>query len=162
MGRVLVRVQPDDFDVAEELDRLAALPGVGAVAQFIGVVRDRPADDPASATADAPTVVGLELEHYPGMTETALQSIAERALAGWPLAAATILHRVGALTLGDRIVLTAAASPHRHAAQEACAFMMDRLKTDAPFWKRELMSDGAARWVAARATDDFASKRWDP
>lgn len=151
-----VLVQEDDFDVGAELAALGkGRAEVGAVASFVGLVRDRgDAADPAGS------VVAMELEHYPGMTEAALQEIAEAAAARWPLSAATLIHRYGPLAVGDRIVLAAAASAHREAAFEACAFLMDFLKTKAPFWKRETGPDGAGGWVAARDADDAAAERW--
>ena len=141
---IRVLVSPVSIDVAAEL---AALEVSGAVATFIGLVR---ADD---------GVAVLELEHYPGATEAALERLADEATARWSLAAATIVHRVGPMHPGERIVFVGTASAHRAAALEACAFLIDRLKTDAPFWKRETVG-GEARWVEARATDDTAAARW--
>ena len=141
---IRVVVSPDALDVAAEL---AALEKGGAVATFTGLVR---ADD---------GVATLELEHYPGATDAALVRLAEEATARWSLAAATIVHRVGPMAPGERIVFVGACSAHRAAALEACAFLIDRLKTDAPFWKRETVA-GAARWVEARAADDDAAARW--
>lgn len=144
-----VAVQAADFDPGLEIAALGG-PGVGAVASFVGVVRDGSAGDLAA----------LELEHYPGMTERSLRMIAEKAAARWPLTGVRIVHRVGRLAVGERIVLAAAASAHRQAAFDACAFVMDFLKTDAPFWKREIRRDGAAEWVDARISDDAAKARW--
>ena len=145
---IRVRVQAEDFDTGAELARLPAdTPGVGAVSSFIGLVRG------------GDGLTALTLEHYPGMTEAALHAIAEQADARWPLTAITILHRHGRLTPGDRIVLVAAASGHRAAALEAVAFLMDWLKTRAPFWKREEGAWGS-RWVEARTVDDAAAERW--
>ncbi|MEO1001404.1 MAG: molybdenum cofactor biosynthesis protein MoaE [Pseudomonadota bacterium] len=142
-----VRVQAGDFDVGAEIEALAAgRTEIGAVVSFTGLVRG-----PGAA---------LELEHYPGMTEAALAKVEAEAGTRWPLLASLIIHRFGALAPGDRIVLVAAASPHRHAAFEAASFMMDYLKTDAPFWKREVAADGTARWVDAREGDDAAKARW--
>lgn len=141
---IRVLVSPAPVDVAAEL---AALEVSGAVATFTGLVR---ADD---------GVAVLELEHYPGATEAALERLAAEATARWSLAAATIVHRVGPMHPGERIVFVGTASPHRAAALEACAFLIDRLKTDAPFWKRETVG-GEPRWVEARATDDTAAARW--
>lgn len=146
MKRVIVGEA--DFDPAAELAALEAL-GVGAVASFTGLVRS---DDGVSA---------LVLEHYPGMTEDALAALADAALARWRLQGVTLVHRVGALRPGDRIVFVGTASAHRAAALEACAYLIDRLKTDAPFWKRETLSDGQSRWVDARDSDDAAAGRWD-
>ncbi|MBX9813998.1 MAG: molybdopterin synthase catalytic subunit [Proteobacteria bacterium SG_bin5] len=144
MIRVLLPSAP--IDVADELARLEAL-AVGAVASFTGLVRR---DDGVEA---------LTLEHYPGATDTALRTLAEGAAARWSLAAATIVHRVGRMLPGERIVFVATAARHRAAALDACAYLIDRLKTDAPFWKREETAAGA-RWVEARATDDDAARRW--
>ena len=141
---IRVLVSPAPIDVAAEL---AALETSGAVATFTGLVR---ADD---------GVAVLELEHYPGATEAALERLAAEATARWSLAAATIVHRVGPMHPGERIVFVGTASPHRAAALEACAFLIDRLKTDAPFWKRETVG-GEPRWVEARTTDDTAAARW--
>lgn len=140
-----IKVQPEDFDTGAEL---ALLEMTGAVASFTGLVRG---DD---------GVVEMHLEHYPGMTEAALNQLADQAMERWPLSSATIIHRVGRLVRGDRIVFVGTASDHRTAALEACAFLIDRLKTGAPFWKKELLSDGSERWVEARATDDVAADRW--
>jgi molybdopterin synthase catalytic subunit len=141
---IRVVVSTDAIDVAAEH---AALEQGGAVATFTGLVR---ADD---------GVATLELEHYPGATEAALTRLAEEAARRWSLAAVTIVHRVGPMRPGERIVFTGAASAHRAAALEACAFLIDRLKTDAPFWKREVV-DGHGRWVEARDSDDHAADRW--
>ncbi|WP_341208273.1 molybdenum cofactor biosynthesis protein MoaE [uncultured Sphingomonas sp.] len=142
MIRVLVARDP--IDIADEFARLEQ---GGAVATFTGLVR---ADD---------GVATLELEHYPGATEAALTRLADDAIARWSLTAATIVHRVGPMAPGERIVFVGTCSPHRAAALDACAFLIDRLKTDAPFWKRETV-DGASRWVEARAADDDAAARW--
>lgn len=145
---IRVVVQENDFDIGDELARLPGdTPGVGAVASFIGIVRG------------GDGLTALSLEHYPGMTEAALAQIAEQADARWPLTAITIVHRVGRLCAGERIVLVAAASGHRAAALDAVAFLMDWLKTRAPFWKREEGHWGS-RWVTARAEDDAAADRW--
>lgn len=141
---IRVIVSRDAIDVAAEF---ALLEQGGAVATFTGLVR---ADD---------GVATLELEHYPGATEAALTGLAEHATARWSLAAATIVHRVGPMAPGERIVFVGTCSAHRAAALDACAFLIDRLKTDAPFWKRETV-DGTARWVEARAADDEAAARW--
>jgi molybdopterin synthase catalytic subunit len=141
---IRVIVSRDAIDVANEL---VALEQGGAVATFTGLVR---ADD---------GVATLELEHYPGATEAALTRLAEEATARWSLAAATIVHRVGPMAPGERIVFVGACSAHRSAALAACAFLIDRLKTEAPFWKRETVR-GEARWVEARAADDDAAAAW--
>lgn len=147
-----VSVQSGDFDIGAEI---AALTGsrsdVGAVVTFTGLVRDMGSNVPVSA---------MELEHWPGVTEAALADIEAQANARWPLQASRIVHRYGALRPGDRIVLVAAASPHRAAAFQAAEFMMDYLKTRAPFWKKETTPNGA-RWVDARDADDAATARWD-
>ncbi|URW74371.1 molybdenum cofactor biosynthesis protein MoaE [Sphingomonas donggukensis] len=143
---IRVGVQSEPIDVAAALAAVEG-DGAGAVATFTGLVR---ADD---------GVAVLELEHYPGMTEAALEAVAREATDRFALTAATIIHRVGAMRPGERIVLVATAAPHRSAALDACAYLIDRLKTDAPFWKRETRAD-AARWVEARGTDDAAAERW--
>ena len=146
-----VRVQTEDFDVGREL---AALRGadraVGAVAAFVGTVRD--------VNADA-SVAGMTLEHYPGMTEKALAAIIADAKSRWAIVDALVIHRVGALAPTDQIVLVGVTSAHRGDAFAACEFLMDYLKTRAPFWKKEETPDGA-RWVEARASDDEAAARW--
>ena len=147
----MIRVQREDFDVGAELERLTAgNPRIGGVASFIGLVRDMGGDDRVSA---------LTLEHYPGMTEKKLSEIETEAHRRWPLDAVLIIHRYGRLEPGDRIVLVATASPHREAALAACQFLIDWLKTDAPFWKSEETPAGE-RWVESRAEDDIARERW--
>ena len=144
----MIRVQREDFDVGHELERLAAGDhNIGGVASFIGLVRDMGG------------VSALTLEHYPGMTERKLLEIEAEANRRWPLAASLIVHRYGRLEPGDRIVLVATASPHREAALATCHFLIDWLKTDAPFWKAEETPQGE-RWVGARAEDDEATRRW--
>lgn len=142
-----VRVQRERFDVAAELARLEALGG-GAVASFTGIVRG------------GDGLVELMLEHHPAMTVAMLTDIAGEAARRWPLLGVTLIHRVGGLAPGEPIVLTATASPHRAAALESCAFLIDWAKTRAPFWKRERFADGASRWVEAREADDAAAARW--
>lgn len=132
------------IDVAAEL---ALLPPAGGTATFTGAVR---ADD---------GVTCLELEHYPGMTEAALQRLVDEASARWQLEAASVVHRVGAIVPDDTIVFVAAAAPHRAAALDACAYLIDRLKTDAPFWKREFRGDRTS-WVEARRLDEDAAANW--
>ena len=147
MPRVVV--QEAEFDIAAEMARLTdGRTDIGAVASFTGVCR---ADDGLAA---------MVLEHYPAMTERAIARIAAQAMERWPLTGCTVIHRVGRLAPGAPIVLVLAASAHRAAALEACAFLMDWLKTKAPFWKREEPREGAARWVEARAEDDAAAARW--
>ncbi len=146
-----VSVREADFDIAAEIDRLTAGDrAIGAVVSFTGLVREM---------AGGEAISGLTLEHYPGMTERALEAIVAEARARWPLSGVRVIHRVGPLAPGDRIVLVLAASRHREAAFEAAAFLMDYLKTRAPFWKRE---EGAAggRWVDARESDEAAARRW--
>lgn len=146
-----VRVQHEDFDVGVELARLTdANHGVGGLCSFVGLVRDLHGDQAINA---------MTLEHYPGMTEKALSAIEDEAQARWPLEASLIIHRYGRLEPGDRIVLVAAASAHREAAFEACHFLIDWLKTQAPFWKLEATPDGGA-WVDARDSDEVAARRW--
>jgi molybdopterin synthase catalytic subunit len=147
----MIRVQLEDFDVGAELEKLSqGNPRIGGVASFIGLVRDM---------GGADRIKALTLEHYPGMTEKKLAEIEAEANRRWPLDASLIIHRYGRLEPGDRIVLVATASPHREAALEACHFLIDWLKTDAPFWKSE-ETPGGERWVERRAADDEALERW--
>ena len=147
----MIRVQQEDFDVGAELAALTAgNHRVGGLAVFVGLVRDMTGEGQISA---------MTLEHYPGMTEKMLARIKQQAEARWPLEASLIIHRYGRLEPGDRIVLVATASPHREAAFEACQFLIDWLKTEAPFWKLEDTARGA-KWVEAQAKDDKAAARW--
>ncbi|MFQ2099873.1 molybdopterin synthase catalytic subunit MoaE [Aeromonas sanarellii] len=146
-----ILVQRADFSLAEEFGRLATRPDSGAIVTFVGKVRD---------FNQGEHVKGLALEHYPGMTEKALAAIVQEARARWPLQECTLIHRIGELLLGDQIVLVAVSSAHREAAFEACHFIMDFLKTRAPFWKKELTADGVQRWVEAKASDAAAAARW--
>jgi molybdopterin synthase catalytic subunit len=147
----LIKIQTEDFDLSAEVARLrAGNPKIGAVASFIGLVRDM---------NDGSAVYGMTLEHYPGMTEKALGAIVEEARTRWELQGVTVIHRVGELKPLDQIVLVAVASAHRGEAFAACEFIMDYLKTQAPFWKKEATAQGA-RWVDARAADDQSVKRW--
>ena len=147
-----VRVQREDFDVGAEI---AALSGgntqIGGVTSFVGLVRDMGGGEGSGA---------MTLEHYPGMTEKMLTAIEAEALARWPLEASLIIHRYGRLEPGDQIVLVVTASSHRAAAFESCHFLIDWLKTKAPFWKLEETGDGETRWVEARDSDDLAAARW--
>ena len=151
----MIRVQSEDFDIGAELTRLSeGNHAVGGVASFVGLVRDMSPAGEIGAKIGAMT-----LEHYPGMTEKQLAAIEAEARQRWSLADCLIIHRYGRLLPGDRIVLVATASAHRQAALEACAFLIDWLKTKAPFWKLE---DGPAgsQWVEAKASDDQAAERW--
>ena len=146
-----VRVQAEDFDVARELDALRAGDrSVGAVAAFIGTVRD---------VNENAHVATMTLEHYPGMTEKALAAIVDAAKSRWNIVDVLVIHRVGALKPADQIVLVGVTSAHRGEAFAACEFIIDYLKTRAPLWKQEHTGEGA-RWVEARATDDDAAARW--
>ncbi len=147
----MIRVQREDFDVGRELAALSdGNPRIGGVASFVGLVRDM---------AGGQSVAAMTLEHYPGMTEKKLAEIEQEAQRRWPLEASLIIHRYGRLEPGEQIVLVATASPHRTAALEACQFLIDWLKTQAPFWKLEETPEGA-NWVDARAEDDAAAARW--
>lgn len=146
-----VRVQQEDFDLSTEVARLRAdNPRVGAVVTFVGAVRDM---------NEGASVAAMELEHYPGMTEQSLERIVEQACARWPLSGALVIHRVGPLLPMEQIVLVACSAAHRGEAFAACEFIIDYLKTDAPFWKKEQTPDGA-RWVDARVTDETAMAKW--
>jgi len=148
----MIRVQEDDFDPGRELEQLSAgNHAIGGVCSFIGLVRDFAGDGSISA---------MTLEHYPGMTEKQLEAIEKEAHARWPLDATLIIHRYGHLEPGERIVFVATASAHREAAFEACHFLIDWLKTKAPFWKKESSSDGE-QWVEAKTSDDAATQRWN-
>jgi len=146
-----IRIQTDDFDAGAEVARLrAGNPRVGAVASFVGVCRD---------VNDGDAVATMTLEHYPGMTEKALAKIVDEAMARWKVMDVTVVHRVGEMKPTDQIVIVVVAGAHRGEAFAACEFIMDYLKTRAPFWKKEATVDGA-RWVDARVTDDDAAARW--
>lgn len=146
-----VRVQREDFDVGAEIAALrAGQPGIGAVASFVGVVRDLNEGD---------AIHSMTLEHYPGMTEKALEAIVAEARERWDLIDVTVIHRVGELKPLDQIVLVVVASAHRGHSFAACEFIMDYLKTRAPFWKKEVTPQGE-RWVEARESDDEAAERW--
>jgi molybdopterin synthase catalytic subunit len=146
-----IQVQTADFDLQTELNAMrAGRPDTGAIVSFIGLVRD---------INDGKNVAGMALEHYPGMTEKALQQITEQAQQRWELIDITVIHRVGPLLPTDQIVLVAVASRHRGNAFAACEFIMDYLKTEAPFWKKEQTPEGE-RWVDARETDQVALEKW--
>jgi molybdopterin synthase catalytic subunit len=148
-----VRVQTEDFDAGAEIAALRrGDPKIGAVASFIGVVRD---------LNDGESVGKMTLEHYPGMTEKALEAIVSEARSRWDIIDVTVVHRVGELKPTDQIVLVVVAGGHRGEAFAACEFIMDYLKTRAPFWKKE-ETPGGERWVEARTSDDDAAERWTP
>ncbi|RMF18922.1 MAG: molybdenum cofactor biosynthesis protein MoaE [Gammaproteobacteria bacterium] len=149
--KVQISVQKEDFDIgALHQHMYADAPVIGAVASFVGLVRD---------FSEREGVIGLELEHYPGMTEKALHTISADAAKRWPLNAVTIVHRIGPMKLGEQIVAVLVSSAHREAAFEACAFIMDFLKVRAPFWKKELTAAGA-HWVDAREKDTRRAAGW--
>jgi molybdopterin synthase catalytic subunit len=151
MAAARVTIQTEDFDVAAEIAALRRTdPGVGAVCSFIGTVRDRNDGSPVSA---------MELEHYPGMTEKAIEEMIDEAFRRFDIRAARVIHRVGPLQLQDQIVLVVVTSAHRGESFQACEFLMDYLKTQAPFWKKERTPEGE-RWVDARVADDAALERW--
>jgi molybdopterin synthase catalytic subunit len=148
-----VRVQREDFDVGAEVRRLTAgRTDIGAIVSFAGVMRSE---------NDGASIAGMTLEHYPGMTEAELARVEAEAGQRWPLQASLIVHRVGALNPGDNIVLVVTASAHRQAAFAAAEFLMDYLKTRAPFWKKETRADGVTHWVDARASDEEVAGRWE-
>ena len=143
-------VQTEDFDLASEVELIKSTNScIGAVVSFIGTVRDLTSE----------SLVSLTLEHYPGMTEKSLRSIAEKARKKWEIETVTIIHRVGTLGIGDQIVLVITSSKHRQAAFDSCNYIMDFLKTDAPFWKKEV-SDKEEKWVGKRESDEEQKKRW--
>ena len=143
-------VQTEDFDLASEVELIKSTnSSIGAVVSFIGTVRDLTSE----------SLVSLTLEHYPGMTEKSLRSIAEKARKKWEIETVTIIHRVGTLGIGDQIVLVITSSKHRQAAFDSCNYIMDFLKTDAPFWKKEV-SDKEEKWVGKRESDEEQKNRW--
>ena len=149
---VTIRIQRADFDVAHEIAALTqGRTDIGAVVSFSGICRDSEGSEPIAA---------LTLEHYPDMAEAEIARHAETALSRWPLTGLTVIHRVGRMVPGENIVLVLAASAHRQAALDATAFLIDWLKTQAPFWKQESFADGSATWVEAREADDAAAARW--
>jgi molybdopterin synthase catalytic subunit len=149
----MIRVQQEPFDPGAEITAFTRACGTdtGGIASFVGLVRD---------TSHGTPVLAMTLEHYPGMTERQLAEIAATAQARWPLSRSLVIHRYGKLLPGEPIVLVATASPHRQAVFDACQFLMDWLKTKAPFWKLEETATGE-RWVEAKASDDAAAARWD-
>ncbi len=148
---ISVAVQAEDFDLTTELNRLREQSTqIGAMASFVGLVRD---------INEGQQVATMELEHYPGMTEKSIAAIIEQAASRWQLFGARVIHRIGKLSPSDQIVLVAVSSQHRGDAFAACEFIMDYLKTQAPFWKKELTPEGG-RWVDARCSDDQAAQRW--
>ena len=150
-----VRIQQEDFDIAREVAALRDGDArVGAVASFIGTVRDR-----SSGVGPADTM-RMELEHYPGMTEASIEAMIDEAMQRFAILGARVVHRVGPLEPGAQIVLVVVSSSHRGDAFAACEFLMDYLKTQAPFWKKEHRPDGSAEWVDARVADDAAMQRW--
>ena len=143
-------VQTEDFDLTTEIELIKSTnSSIGAVVSFIGTVRDLTSE----------SLVSLSLEHYPGMTEKSLTSIADKARNKWEIESITIIHRVGTLGIGDQIVLVITSSKHRQAAFDSCNYIMDFLKTDAPFWKKEV-SDKEEKWVGKRESDEEQKKRW--
>lgn len=151
MAPARVSIQTEDFNLSEEIAALRADDArVGAVCAFVGTVRDR---------NDGQTVATMELEHYPGMTEKAIEAMIDQALARFNLFGVRVIHRVGLLAPQDQIVLVAVTSAHRGESFQACEFLMDYLKTQAPFWKKEETPEGS-RWVDARTSDDAALARW--
>jgi molybdopterin synthase catalytic subunit len=151
MAAARVTIQAEDFDVAAEIAALRGQdPGVGAVCSFIGTVRDR---------NDGSAVNAMELEHYPGMTEKAIEQMIEEAFRRFDIRGARVIHRVGPLQVQEQIVLVVVSSAHRGESFQACEFLMDYLKTQAPFWKKESTPEGE-RWVDARVADDAALARW--
>ena len=147
-----VSVQVEDFDISREVAALTSgRSDIGAIVTFTGTVRGK---------NEGVELSSMTLEHYPGMTEAELARVEAEAHARWPLQGTRIVHRIGTLAPGDNIVLVVTASAHRHAAFEAAAFLMDYLKSRAPFWKKETDASGAGRWVDARESDDAALERW--
>lgn len=145
-----VSVQVEDFSVAQEYEALSSGTDAGAVVTFIGKVRDMNLGD---------HLTGLHLEHYPGMTEKSLNEICDEAKSRWPLLQLRLIHRIGDLDIGDQVVFVGVSSAHRSASFEACEFVMDFLKTKAPFWKKERTTDGT-RWIDSRDSDTKAAQRW--
>lgn len=150
-----IKIQSEDFDVGAEIAALTTgRVDIGGIGCFVGTVR-------ADKRGPDNKVIGMTLEHYPGMTERAIANIANQAGERWPLLGCTIIHRIGPMRPGENIVLVLAASSHRQAALDATSFLIDWLKTKAPFWKREDYENGAGAWVEAREQDDQAAARWN-
>ncbi len=151
MQALSVAIQEDDFSVDAENDHLLQQSNnIGAIANFVGIVR---------VNNEQLTIASMQIEHYPGMTEKSILRVLQQAQQRWQLSAARIIHRVGKLHPGERIVYVGVACEHRHAAFDACAYIMDYLKLQAPFWKKEITATGA-RWVDARESDSMAAQRW--
>jgi len=147
----MIKLQEEDFSVQAEYDKLRETSSVGALVTFTGLVRDM---------NQGKTVTSLQLEHYPGMTEKSLAKIVEEAKSRWHITDCTVIHRVGELTLSDQIIFVGVASVHRHDAFAACEFIMDYLKTEAPFWKKESTADKQSYWLDARESDLTALNKW--
>ncbi|HEY2132126.1 MAG TPA: molybdenum cofactor biosynthesis protein MoaE [Acetobacteraceae bacterium] len=148
-----IRVQTADFDIGAEIAALVAgRADIGGIGSFVGTVRN---------SAGGRQILAMTLEHYPAMTEQAMRRVAAEAESRFPILGCTLIHRVGRLLPGENIVLVAAVSPHRKAALDATAFLIDWLKTSAPFWKKESFADGAEAWVEARAEDEQAASGWN-
>lgn len=147
----MIRIQEADFNVQDELDKFRKdCPKIGAICSFTGLVRE---------FGDRTDLTGMFLEHYPGMTEKALQKIIDQAYDRWPIEQVSVIHRVGKLNLSDQIVFVGVSSAHREASFAACEFIMDYLKVDAPFWKKELTSSGE-NWVEEKSSDQRRAERW--
>lgn len=147
---VSIRIQTENFDIAAEVERIRATGDVGAIVTFSGICRHEDG-----------RLAALELEHYPGMAEAEIERIAKQATLRWPVTAITVVHRYGRIEAGEDIVLVVTASSHRQAAFEAASYLMDFLKTRAPFWKKEHAIDTAGSWVDAKEEDDAAAERWN-
>ena len=162
-----VSIQPEDFDLSTEVAALrAADPGVGAVCSFVGTVREfdpktSQANQVSSLTPFNDSIISLELEHYPGMTESSILKMMDQARVRFGINAARVVHRIGVLKPMDQIVLVAVSAAHRGTSFQACEYLMDYLKTQAPFWKKEQTVQGQARWVDARVSDDVAMAKWN-
>jgi len=148
----VICIQTHDFNQQTEYERLKKQSSIGAVVTFTGLVRD---------VNQHQSVVELSLEHYPGMTEKSLEKIIQQAKERWNIIASTVIHRVGTFSVSDQIVFVGVACPHRGDAFSACEFIMDYLKTDAPFWKKETLKNGETKWVDARESDQQALSKWD-